>query len=75
MTGIVLLDAAIGIFFALLVYSLAATSIHEAIANLLNLRGKALRAGIYRFVSDSLGPKVMGEDPIRALHGPGSILG
>lgn len=50
MTGIIYLDIAIGIIFMLLVFSLFASAIQEAIAGIFGWRGKALAAGLKRLL-------------------------
>lgn len=50
MIGSDLLDAAIGVIFVILTFSLIASALQEAIASLLNLRGRLLRRGIFRIV-------------------------
>ena len=47
MTGLVYLDIAIGVIFLVLVFSLFAGAIQEAISAIFNLRAKSLREGIF----------------------------
>jgi hypothetical protein len=47
-----IVDVVAGLLFAFLAISLAASSINEAIASLLNSRGTALLAGIQKFLND-----------------------
>lgn len=75
MTGSVLLDVAIGIIFALLTFSLIASALQEAIASLLNWRGRMLQVSIRRLLaSEELRTAVMRHGLIKGLHGPGSRL-
>lgn len=48
-----IVDVVAGVLFAFLAVSLAASSINEAIASLMNSRGAALLAGIRRLLNDS----------------------
>lgn len=50
MTGFVLLDVAIGVIFTLLAFSLVASSVQEALAAVLNWRGRILRRGLLRLL-------------------------
>jgi len=50
MTGFVLLDVAIGVVFALLVFGLIASAVQEALASALNWRGRVLRRGLFRLL-------------------------
>ena len=49
-TGIALLDVAIGVLFAVLTFSLIASSLQEALASVLNWRGRMLRRGLFRLL-------------------------
>ena len=50
MTGTHLLDAAIGIVFVILSFSLVASALNEALATALNWRGRMLRRGLFRLL-------------------------
>lgn len=50
MTGFALLDVAIGVIFTLLTFSLVASALQEALASILNWRGRILRRGIFRLL-------------------------
>lgn len=52
-TGIALLDVAIGVIFAILTFSLVASTLQEAIASILNWRGRVLRRGLFRLLQES----------------------
>ena len=52
MTGLVFLDIAIGVIFLLLVFSLFAGAMQEAISAIFNLRAKSLREGVRRMLGD-----------------------
>ena len=52
MTGLVFLDIAIGVIFLLLVFSLFASAMQEAISAIFNLRAKSLREGVRRMLGD-----------------------
>lgn len=52
MTGLVFLDIAIGVIFLILVFSLFAGAIQEAISAIFNLRAKSLREGIFRMLGN-----------------------
>ena len=52
MTGLVFLDIAIGVIFLLLVFSLFASAMQEAISAVFNLRAKTLREGVRRMLGD-----------------------
>ena len=52
MTGIIYLDIAIGVIFILLIFSLFATALQEAIAGLFRWRGAALTIGLKRLLED-----------------------
>lgn len=50
MTGSQLLDAAIGVVFVILSFSLVASALSEALATVLNWRGRMLRRGLFRLL-------------------------
>ena len=50
MTGSMLLDAAIGVVFVILTFSLVASAVNEALATALNWRGRMLRRGLFRLL-------------------------
>ena len=50
MTGTDLLDAAIGVIFVILCFSLVASAVQEALATVLNWRGRMLRRGLFRLL-------------------------
>ena len=52
MTGLVFLDIAIGVIFLLLVFSLFASAMQEAISAIFNLRAKSLQEGVRRMLGD-----------------------
>lgn len=56
MTGSVALDIVIGLVFIYLLYSLLATIIQEAIANVFNFRAKFLQRALIRMLEDSNSP-------------------
>lgn len=53
MTGTQLLDAAIGVIFVVLSFSLVASALAEALATTLNWRGRMLRRGLFRLLENS----------------------
>ena len=53
MTGTQLLDAAIGVIFVVLSFSLVASALAEALATILNWRGRMLRRGLFRLLESS----------------------
>ena len=71
MTGFILLDVAIGVIFSLLVYSLIASALQEAISSCLNWRGAMLRVGIRGLLETSLADAVFEHPSIKALRAPG----
>lgn len=72
MTGLVYLDIAIGIIFLVLVFSLFAGAIQEAVSAIFNLRAKSLREGIFRMLgSDESEFQKFWKTPlIESLKGP-----
>ena len=66
MTGLALLDASIGIVFALVVFSLVASAIQEAVANLFNTRGRMLHRALYNFFL-APGGALLPNAPVREL--------
>ena len=72
MTGLVYLDIAIGVIFLVLVFSLFAGAIQEAISAIFNLRAKSLREGIFRMLgSDESEFQKFWKTPlIESLKGP-----
>ena len=75
LTGIVLVDIAIGLIFAVLVFSLIASAINETIAGVLNFRGEHLLKGMARIVtSRAVISEVLAQPEIRALSGPSNLL-
>lgn len=50
MTGTGMLDAAIGVIFVILGFSLVASALQEALAGVLNWRGRMLRRGLFRLL-------------------------
>lgn len=50
MTGTQLLDATIGVIFVVLSFSLVASALAEALATILNWRGRMLRRGLFRLL-------------------------
>lgn len=75
LTGVFLVDVGVGVVFAMLVFSLAASTLNEAIAGVLNLRGAYLRRGIARLVRDEALRAVLLEHPLIAgLKGPAGTL-
>ena len=81
-TGILVVDLAIGMIFAVLVFSLAASALYEAIAGVLNYRGTHLAHGIERLLGHGPGDQaardfartVMAHPLIEGLKGPKSML-
>ena len=71
MTGSILTDLAIGVLFSLLVYSLIASALCEALAGWLNWRGRLLRAGIEGLLQAPLAERVFQHGLLRGLQGPG----
>lgn len=55
MTGTQLLDAAIGVVFVVLSFSLIASALCEALATALNWRGRMLRRGLFRLLEGAAG--------------------
>ena len=53
MTGIALIDVAIGVIFAILTFSLIASSLQEAMASIFNWRGRLLRRGLFRLLESA----------------------
>ncbi|MEM7744570.1 MAG: HPF/RaiA family ribosome-associated protein, partial [Pseudomonadota bacterium] len=75
LTGIVIIDIAIGIIFAVLTFSLVATALQEAIAGVLNYRGEHLRKGIALMLRDTgLTQAVLNHPLIESLKGPQSWI-
>ncbi len=73
MTGLVYLDISIGVIFLILVFSLFAGAIQEAVAAIFNLRAKTLRAGILRMIGDTKEFRKFWNTPlIDSLKGPGT---
>lgn len=73
MTGIVYLDIAIGVIFLILVFSLFAGALQEAISAVFNLRAKSVYAGIWRMIGDKAEFDRFWNTPlIEGLKGPGS---
>ena len=52
MTGLVLLDAAIGVIFVLLVFSLIASAVQEALASAFNSRAATLKRGVKQLLGE-----------------------
>lgn len=70
MTGLVILDVAIGLIFAFLLISLLCTAINEWLSNLFKLRAKTLRSGVQQLLGDPLLQKFVYEHPlIQSLKG------
>ncbi len=53
--GTQLLDAAIGVIFVILTFSLVASALKEALAGVLNWRGRVLRRGLFRLLEGAKG--------------------
>lgn len=71
LTGVVLIDVAIGLIFAVLTFSLIASALQEAIAGMLNYRGEHLRRGIVRLIRDEqLSGALLDHPLIAGLKGP-----
>lgn len=66
LTGVLIVDLCIGFVFAILVFSLVASALYEAIAGVLNYRGMYLLAGIARLVRMP-GPDAATGDRARAF--------
>ncbi|MGD1927115.1 MAG: hypothetical protein ACFB03_23455 [Paracoccaceae bacterium] len=75
MTGIIFLDIAIGVIFLILVFSLFASAVQEAISAIFNLRAKSLRRGIYGMIGNSEEFKAFWKSPlIESLKGPMNVF-
>lgn len=87
MSGLVYLDIAIGVIFLLLIFSLFASAIQEAISGLSGWRGNNLRRGVHWLVEGAVKAKSQDGDGksdfdkiwasplIASLHGPASAMG
>ncbi|MEM9061554.1 MAG: hypothetical protein AAGD13_13925 [Pseudomonadota bacterium] len=75
MTGIIFLDIAIGVIFLILVFSLFASAVQEAISAIFNLRAKSLRRGIYGMIGNADEFKAFWQSPlIESLKGPMNVF-
>lgn len=75
LTGVVLIDIAIGLIFAVLTFSLVATALQEAIAGVLNYRGEHLRKGILRMINQGeIAAEVLSHPLINSLKGPKNLV-
>ena len=73
MTGLVYLDIAIGVIFLILVFSLFAGALQEAISAIFNLRAKSVYAGIWRMIGNKTEFDKFWDTPlIDSLKGPTS---
>ncbi|MEM6546915.1 MAG: hypothetical protein AAF713_04155 [Pseudomonadota bacterium] len=76
MTGLVYLDIAIGVIFLLLVFSLFASAIMEAVAAVFNLKARSVRRAVRQLVGEAAFGGAHGiwkSDLIEALKGPSLI--
>lgn len=75
MTGLIYLDIAIGLVFLLLVFSLFASAIQEAVTAIFNLRAKSLREGIRRMIGNDPEFQAFWNSPlINSLKGPQNLI-
>lgn len=71
LTGIILIDIAIGVIFAILTFALISSALYEAISGVLNFRGNHLRTGILRLLEDKeMQGAVLKHPLIQSLRGP-----
>lgn len=71
LTGIILIDIAIGVIFAILTFALISSALYEAISGVFNFRGSHLRKGIVRLLgSEELQNRVLNHQLIESLRGP-----
>ena len=75
LTGVILIDIAIGIIFAVLTFALISSAMYEAIAGVFNFRGSHLRRGIRRLlVEKDVQDAVLTHPLIQSLRGPRTFL-
>ena len=73
MTGIVLLDVALGVIYVFLVFSLIASAIQEALAGFFRWRAEALKAGVEQMLGDEF-DKIWNSSVIDILKGPSFLF-
>lgn len=85
MTGVLLIDIGIGVIFAFLTFSLIASAVQEALAGMLNWRGKHLEKAIRHILADpgegktslpeqGLDDRLLSHPLINGLKGPRSMI-
>lgn len=74
MTGLVYIDIAIGVIFLILVFSLFAGAILEAISGIFNLRARVVFHGVHRMIGQHAFGKFWQHPLIDGLKGPSNVL-
>lgn len=75
LTGVILIDIAIGVIFAVLTFALISSAMYEAVAGVFNFRGGHLRRGIRRLLGEKdVQDAVLKHPLIQSLRGPRTFL-